>query len=390
MPKRPGKPHVLVLGCKNYPAFSSPRVISGGMEVYVGELVRLLKEKYDFTLLTAHAHSDAPEVRVVNVPIFGGFALQPISLCFFSFWTALGLVCCGRRIDLINAQTPLSGGIAWMLKACFGIPYVVSVHIFAADRSHAGWMSRLYGWLEQRVLTRADRVISAGYRLKEFLDRRYGFPNDRVVVIHPGMDLPAHPSRKPSSAIQNVIADRAYKVLYLGRLIRENGLLDLLRAFTVLKDLSVRLYLAGNGDLEGTAREFIRREGLEERVILLGIVTGEDKTHLIKNVDLSIRPSYHEVFPVAYLESIACGIPVVATPVGDTEYLAKRTGAITLVPTNAPERIAEAVRMHMSAGPLSSATIEKCADYIRTIAWQAQAARTEALFDPLVPKKERS
>ncbi len=390
MSRSSSKPHILILGCKNYPPFSSVRVISGGMEVYVWELVRRLERKYDLTLVSAHSHSDAPAVRVLNAPIFGGFALQPISLCFFSAWIALGLAVFGRRIDLVNAQTPLSGGIAWILKKLFGIPYVVSVHIFAADRSHAGGLSRIYGWLERRVLSRADRVISAGYQLKEFLDRRYGFPPERVVVIHPGMDLPAVPSQGPTQAIRQVIEDRSYKVLYLGRLIRENGLLDLLKAFTLLKDLPVRLYLAGNGNLESAAREFIGREGLTGRVILLGIVKGEDKTHLIKNVDMSIRPSYHEVFPVAYLESIACGKPVVATSVGDTDHLARRTGAITLVPTNRPERIAEAIRSKIKEGALAPETVARCMDYIRTIGWQSQAARTEVLFDSIISTEERS
>jgi len=379
------KKHVLILGCKNYPAFSSKKIISGGMEVYVWEILAHLKEVYEFTVIAGYSKSD-DRVRVISVPLVGGFALQPITLNIYSFFIALWLALFGRKIDLVNAQTPLSGLIGLVLKKLFGIPYVVSVHIFASDEDHVGGFAKVYGAIESVVLRNADKVVSAGNQLKRFLDERYAFPADHVVVVNPGMDL--HDAevdvQAVSDPIRQALAGSDFKMLFMGRLIEENGLIDLLEAVKILRGRPVRLLIAGNGNLEAAVKEFIDKEGLHDQVKLLGVVKGADKLYLIKHVDLSIRTSYHEVFPVAYLESVAFGIPVIATPVGDTEYLAERTAAITLVPIKQPQATADAIEKHIQAGALSPSVVERCRDFIRSISWQQQAQYTRVLFDALI------
>jgi len=382
------KKHVLILGCKNYPAFSSQKVISGGMEVYVWDILRHMKGTYDFTVISGYSKGD-DEVKVISVPLVGGFALQPITLCFYSFIIAFWLALFGKKIDLINAQTPLSGLIGLFLKKLFKIPYVVTVHIFASGKEHVGGFAKMYGVIERVVLKNADKVVSAGYQLKRFLDDRYAFPEDHVVVINPGMDIFDNVDVPVSDTIRKELDDDTFKLLFLGRLIEENGLFDLLEAVKFLRDKPVKLLIAGNGNLEDFVRDYIEKEQLQEKIKLLGIIKGAEKAYLIKNVDLSIRTSYHEVFPVAYLESIAAGIPVVATPEGDTEYLAKKTGAITIVPVKQPKAAAEAIEKHRLAGPLTKEVVDRCREFIRSIGWQQQARATQDMFDTVIKAREQ-
>lgn len=381
------KKNILILGCKNYPAFSSKKVISGGMEVYVLEILRHLKDTYNFTIISGYSQRD-DKVKVISVPLVGGFALQPISLCLYSFIIALWIALFGKKIDLINAQTPLSGLIGFFLKKLLKIPYIVSVHIFASDEDHVGKYARIYGAIEKIVLKNADKVVAAGNQLKHFLDQRYAFSDGHVVVINPGMDLcDVDPGLVSDEIVRQVEGD-FFKILFMGRLVKENGLLDLLEAVKILGDRPIKLLIAGNGNLEGVVREFINKEGLQEKVKMLGIVKGADKLYLIKHVNLSIRTSYHEVFPVAYLESIAFGIPVIATPVGDTEILAQKTGAITIVPIKQPEATAEAIKKQIQAGPLSQEIIDRCRLFIKSINWQRQARFTQDLFDTIMKEKK--
>lgn len=384
------KKSILILGCKNYPAFSSKKVISGGMEVYVLEILRHLKDTYDFTVISGYSQGD-DKVKVISVPLVGGFALQPISLCLYSFFIALWIALFGKKIDLINAQTPLSGLIGFFLKKLLKIPYIVSVHIFASDEDHVGKYARIYGVIEKIVLKNADKVVAAGNQLKHFLDQRYAFSDEHVVVINPGMDLcDVDPGLVGDEIVRQVEGD-FFKILFMGRLVKENGLFDLLEAVKILGDRPDRpfkLLIAGNGNLEGALREFINKEGLQEKVKMLGVVKGADKLYLIKNVNLSIRTSYHEVFPVAYLESIAFGIPVIATPVGDTEILAQKTGAITIVPIKQPEATAEAIKKQIQAGPLSQEIIDRCRLFIKSINWRRQAGFTQNLFDTIMKEKK--
>ena len=259
------KKSILILGCKNYPAFSSKKVISGGMEVYVLEILRHLKDTYDFTVISGYSQGD-DKVKVISVPLVGGFALQPISLCLYSFFIALWIALFGKKIDLINAQTPLSGLIGFFLKKLLKIPYIVSVHIFASDEDHVGKYARIYGVIEKIVLKNADKVVAAGNQLKHFLDQRYAFSDEHVVVINPGMDLcDVDPGLVGDEIVRQVEGD-FFKILFMGRLVKENGLFDLLEAVKILGDRPFKLLIAGNGNLEGALREFINKEGLQEKV----------------------------------------------------------------------------------------------------------------------------
>jgi glycosyltransferase involved in cell wall biosynthesis len=374
------KKHILILGCKNYPAFSSDRVISGGMEVYVTEIVNYLKSDFRFTIIAGYSNSDDPDVKVISVPLIGKFALQPISLSVYSFFIAIWKVITGTRYDLVNAQTPLSGYVGYILKKLFGIPYVVTVHIFAATHDHVGRAAGIYGRIEKVVLHHADKVISAGHELKKYLDARYKFKEDHVLVVHPGMDLVRFNETEVSSVLRERLKTDAYKILFMGRLIEENGVDDLLEAIHRLKNENLKLYFAGNGNLEKKIAGFVEKEQLQEKVILLGVIKGSDKQYLIRNVDLSVRTSYHEVFPVAYLESVSVGVPVIATPVGDTEYMAEHTGAIKIVPVNNPDEVVSAIKTQMNEGELSEEAVIKARSFINKISWERQSILTREVF----------
>ena len=378
------KKHILILGCKNYPAFSSKKVISGGMEVYVTEILGYLKKYFRFTVIAGYSTSDDVGVRVRSVPLIGKFALQPISLFFYSLFIAIWQVIRGTRYDLVNAQTPLSGFVGYLLKKWFGIPYIVTVHIFAATPAHVGWAARIYGHVEKLVLRHADQVLSAGYELKKYLDTRYGFKDGHVVVVHPGMDVVTFDETNVSNDLREKLKTDSYRILFMGRLIEENGVQDLLEAIRMMKDDDFKLYFAGNGNLEKLISGFIEKEKLHDKVSLLGVIRGSDKQFLIRNVDLSIRTSYHEVFPVAYLESVSVGVPVIATPVGDTEYMAERTDAITIVPVNDPESVASAIREHMRKGPLPEESVQKAQSFIDSISWEKQSLQTKDIFNSIM------
>ncbi|WP_179131402.1 glycosyltransferase family 4 protein [Candidatus Entotheonella palauensis] len=380
--------HILILGCKNYPGFSSSKVISSGMEVYVTELVKYLKSCYRITLITADsAVSQEDNIRVVSQPIFGGRLFQPISLFFFSFLPALKL---RKQIDLINTQTPLSGLIAYLLKKWFRIPYVVSVHMYASSSEHTGsrLYSAIYHYIEKIVYSAADKIVCAGYGLRDHIIEQHRVDPNRIVVINPGAGPVEVGEPSPSCRREAHQDDGGLKVLFLGRLIQENGIIDLLEAMKLLTGQPVKLLIAGNGNLERYIRQFIDKHKLQDHIEMLGIVSGEAKDKLLKSVHVLIRTSYHEVFPVAYLEALAYGIPVIATPVGDTAYMAEQTGGIDLVPVNDPGGTASAIAGRMHHHVLEPELIDRCQNYLRDISWENQADKTVALFNEVMSRHE--
>jgi glycosyltransferase involved in cell wall biosynthesis len=139
-------------------------------------------------------------------------------------------------------------------------------------------------------------------------------PAQRVVAIPNGIDC------RPYARVPTVRshAQRALRLVYIGRLAREKGLFETLQAVRVAVELGVdaRLVLAGDGPEREALERYARSLGLSARVSFPGPAFGEDKVQLLAGADVAILPSYSEGLPYALLEAMAAGIPVLATPVG--------------------------------------------------------------------------
>jgi glycosyltransferase involved in cell wall biosynthesis len=107
------------------------------------------------------------------------------------------------------------------------------------------------------------------------------------------------------------------RILFLGKLEPRKGFRDLLMAMPgVLAAVpAAKLVFAGDGDIE-SARMLAADLGISSSVALLGFVRGEDKTRELRSSSVVCLPSYDEGMPVALLEAMSRGIPVVATTAG--------------------------------------------------------------------------
>lgn len=384
--------NILILGCKNYPAFSSKKIICGGMEIYAEELVKHLKKHYDITIISGgfKTKKDDDGVNVINVPLFGGAALQPVALLFFSFVHSFRLA---GKTDLINAQSPLSGLIGFFFKKMFGIPYVVSVHISVSNKRYTGngLIAAIYNFLEKMVLRGADKIICAGYNLRDELISKYGFEEGRIVVIHPGAGGIEKSEDDDNGELTEFFdMDNFFKLLFLGRLIKGKGLMELLEAMKHLRDKPIKLFLAGEGDLSAALKRYVKKNKLADKVKFIGMVNGKRKEELLKRVDLLISASHYEVFPVAYLEAISFGLPVAATAAGDTLFLAQKTGAIKIIPNGSQQEIARVIDECGNIGKkrLSSNVIDGCGEYMHSISWEKQAEKTVCVFNEVLNNGE--
>lgn len=113
------------------------------------------------------------------------------------------------------------GLLGLILKKAFGIQNVVTFHIFAFDKDHVGYFENIYGMLGSIALKNADRVVSAGNRLRHFLDRRYAFSPDHVAEINPGMDPFNIEMLMATDKIRCEVEGETYRLLFIGRLIEK-------------------------------------------------------------------------------------------------------------------------------------------------------------------------
>ncbi|EKE04302.1 MAG: Glycosytransferase [uncultured bacterium] len=104
-------------------------------------------------------------------------------------------------------------------------------------------------------------------------------------------------------------------VLFMGRLGKRKGIPDILEAAKRIKSDNIRFYLYGDGDIE-SFRKLIKTYNLEDKVFLLGWVSGKDKEQAFRNTDIYFLPSYSEGLPISILEAMANSLPIISTPVG--------------------------------------------------------------------------
>lgn len=133
-------------------------------------------------------------------------------------------------------------------------------------------------------------------------------------------------------------------LLYVGRLLRDKGVFDLLQALAqVCRSTSCRLLVAGVGPEASAMRRDTVRLGISDDVEFLGYVSGPALRHCYDLADALVLPSYREGFPTVLLEAMSAGVPIVATGLrGTVDHLQDGVNAL-LVPPRRPDLLARAV-----------------------------------------------
>lgn len=112
-----------------------------------------------------------------------------------------------------------------------------------------------------------------------------------------------------------------FTVLFMGVLIKRKGVADLINAVNLLKKENklnnVKVIIAGSGAEETELKAMCTQLGLEQYIEFTGWIAGEDKEKIFRESQMLVLPSYNEGLPIAIIEAISYGMPVVATNVGD-------------------------------------------------------------------------
>lgn len=146
---------------------------------------------------------------------------------------------------------------------------------------------------------------------------------------------------------------------YIGRLSAEKDVQHFIEALpAILKDRKeLRILIGGEGQLKKSIEMVLKAEKLIDNVDLPGWVSNDDFPNYLKRLRLLVLPSYTEGLPYTMLEAMACGTPVLATPVGAIPDVIIDGNTGFIMKDNSPECIAENV-----IRALSSPDLEKISD----------------------------
>lgn len=214
----------------------------------------------------------------------------------------------------------------------------------------------VYEWLERRAFRGAERIYTVRQSAVDRYSEAYPEVAQRLSFLPTWVDTTIfHPALDAGECDQARVALRASLGLQesdgpvlvtVGRLDRQKDPLLLLQAFVqVLQGLPrAHLVFIGDGVLRPQVEGFISDAGINRSVTLLGVRPPHEIARIHRGADLFVLSSAYEGMPIAVLEALGAGLPVVTTPVGEVGLVLRDTKAGTILPDFRPETLADGIR----------------------------------------------
>lgn len=175
----------------------------------------------------------------------------------------------------------------------------------------------VYGVDHVAKMRDASFIVCVTKPLKEQVERQLGIDGRRCSVLWMGVDTAAFTGvrrRQPSAGRLNVIT--------VARLNATKGHLHALAAIRQLVEqgIDAQYVIAGEGPYRAEIAEAVRQLGLQDRVLITGTLSETEILDALQTADVLLLPSFGlgEAAPVAVMEAMACGLPVVCSLIGGT------------------------------------------------------------------------
>jgi len=223
-----------------------------------------------------------------------------LSIIYAKFW--------GADIVHIHAIGP---AIMTPLARILRMKVVVTNHGPDYDRQKWGGLAKSILRLGEYLGCKyANEVIVISEHIRGIVQKRCSRDSN---LIYNGVPMPELVTS--TSYIESLsLAPQGY-IIAVSRLVPEKGLNDLIDAFEAL-DSDVKLVIAGDSDHEDSYSKGLKnRAKLNDNVLMPGYVTGSDLEQLFTHARLFAMPSYHEGLPIALLEALSYGLPVVVSDI---------------------------------------------------------------------------
>lgn len=237
------------------------------------------------------------------------------------------------RPDVVHTHDYKTDAVAWLgSRLVFPRPRLVAT-MHGVVRTSAAL--RTYEKLDARVLRRFDAVVAVSDGTAD-IARSYGIRGERIHLVSNGVDTEAfRPGNRAEARRALGLPVDGALVGVVGRLSAEKGQDVLLDAFASV-GAGVRLAVVGDGPETDALQQ-----AAGPNVRFLG--RREDMARVYAALDLLALPSRTEGLPLTLLEAAACGVPAVATRVGDVAKVVVPGETGYLVPPGDPEALAAAL-----------------------------------------------
>lgn len=266
--------------------------------------------------------------------------------------------------DLVHTHGYFADIVGIPVAKKLSIPTIATCHGFISNDRNL----RIYNRLDRLVLKFSDKIIAVSEEIKKELIQS-GINESRIGVILNAVNTnirseQASESRREKRR-QLKIGEEERVVGYVGRLSEEKGIKNLMIAASMLirSGTLVKVLILGEGPERKELEALVEKEGLTERVIFAGFQT--DVESWMPALDLFCLPSLTEGTPMALLEAMAHGVPVVATAVGGVPGVIQSGRNGLLVSPNQSEALRDAIAQLLKEEALRRSLSEAARDSIK-------------------------
>jgi glycosyltransferase involved in cell wall biosynthesis len=318
-------------------------ISSGGMygaEAVILNLSRALEQGPHRSLLAAFANSANPNLQLHKAAQQQGIESHVIAcqgqVDRSTIHTLRELVT-RTGADVVHAHGFKADIYACLALRGRGIPLVSTCHTWYDTNP----LVTFYGKLDRLVLRSYARVVAVSEEVRQRL-LKAGVRDQRIRKIRNGIDL--HPFTRPISSPDAAVQPNPELIVGLvGRLAWEKGVDVLLAAAAqVIPQIpAAQFVIVGEGPDQDALQRSIDELGLGNKVTLAG--RRDDMPAVYASFDVMVSSSRQEGLPMAILEGMASGLPLIATAVGDVPTVVRDGATGLLVPSEDVEQLAAAI-----------------------------------------------
>ena len=294
-----------------------------------GLLRELCVEGFDVIAISSpkdgelEAFGNTEGVRTVGVPMERHISLFRDAISLFRMVRVFQK----EEPDIIHSMTPKAGLISMLAGWLVGVPYRIHTFTGLVWPTSTGLRRRLLMFSDRITCFCATHIIPEGEGVKNDLVSGRITSKPLKVLGHGnvrGVDM-VYFDRTPEveNESRKVTQEGIFSFLFVGRIVRDKGIKELIAAFYKLLDLypNTRLLLVGRFEenLDPLDKQTIELINTLDQVVVVGIKT--DVRPYYASSDCFVLPSYREGFPNTVLEAGAMGLPCIVTDINGSREI---------------------------------------------------------------------
>ena len=305
-----------------------PRVVGGISKVVYDLSHKMVKEGNEVTVVT---YKDGDNVKYyendkgVEVYRVDNYMIRPnnfidwiMQLNFNMITKANEIINKNGKFDVIHAHDWLVAYSAKSIKESYNIPLISTIHATESGRNSGihDETQRYINDSEWMLTYESSEVIVNSNYMKNEVQR---LPYDKINVIPNGVNLQLFSNVNIDYDFRRQYAmDNEKIILYVGRLVYEKGIQNLIAAMPKVLDRyhDSKLIICGRGGMIDELREQVKYLGIENKVYFAGYCDSKKMQKMYKCADVAVFPSTYEPFGIVAIESMLSGTPTIVSDVG--------------------------------------------------------------------------